>query len=158
MIFPKLYQPEKSQPKYRRLFSFSRPWPTCAYFLNGPNAAASIAPTLIRRWPYAEFTPAARHDKTVLSVSCLAWRCELNHCSERVQCVFSVGDSLSWQVDLCVSYRVVHGLRRPTGCVDPRVGLTHGCPLSSNRQYLSYGGCLEVKREYYQNCCALCCA
>jgi len=46
MIFPKLYQPEKSQPTLRRLFSFSRPWP-CAYFLNGTNAAASIAPALI---------------------------------------------------------------------------------------------------------------
>jgi len=41
-IFPKLYQPEKSQPKYSEDFSFSRPWPW-AYFLNGPNAAASIA-------------------------------------------------------------------------------------------------------------------
>jgi len=30
-----------------RLFFFSRPW-LCAYFLNGPNAAASIAPILIR--------------------------------------------------------------------------------------------------------------
>ena len=27
--------------------------------------------------PYAQFTPPARYDKTVLSVSCLAWRCEL---------------------------------------------------------------------------------
>jgi len=26
-----------------------------------------------------------RHDKTVLSVSCLVWRCELYDCSERVQ-------------------------------------------------------------------------
>ena len=26
--------------------TFSRPWP-CVYFLNGPNAARSIAPTLI---------------------------------------------------------------------------------------------------------------
>jgi len=26
-----------------------------------------------------------RHDKTVLSVSCLAWRCELNNCYQRVQ-------------------------------------------------------------------------
>ena len=50
MILPKLYQPQKSQPKlYRRLFSFSRPRPW-AYFFNGPNAAASIAPTLIRHW------------------------------------------------------------------------------------------------------------
>ena len=30
-------------------------------------------------------------------------------------------------------------------------------PLSSNRQHLSYGGCLEVEAEYYQNCCVLCC-
>ena len=44
MIFPKLYQPQKSQPKERRFFSFSRPWPW-AYFLNGPTAAASMAPT-----------------------------------------------------------------------------------------------------------------
>ena len=42
MFFWKLYQPEKLQPKQRRLFSFSRLWPQ-AYFL---NAAASIATTL----------------------------------------------------------------------------------------------------------------
>ena len=30
-------------------------------------------------------------------------------------------------------------------------------PLSFDRQQLSYGGCLEVKREYYQNCCVQCC-
>ena len=29
------------------VFPFSRPWPW-AYFLNGPNATASVAPTLIR--------------------------------------------------------------------------------------------------------------
>ena len=46
MIFPKLYQPEKSQPKQRRHFSFSRPGPW-AYFSNVPNAAAPIAPTLM---------------------------------------------------------------------------------------------------------------
>ena len=50
MFFPTLYQPEKSQPKYR--VDFSRflvrdRWPI---FLKGPNAAASIAPTLIRHW------------------------------------------------------------------------------------------------------------
>ena len=45
LIFPKLYQPEKSQPKEKTFF-FSRP---CRgpIFLNGPNAAASIAPALI---------------------------------------------------------------------------------------------------------------
>jgi len=30
-------------------------------------------------------------------------------------------------------------------------------PLPSARQHLSYGDCLEVKREYYQNCCVLDC-
>jgi len=45
--FPKLYQPQKSRPKNREDFSFSRPWPW-TYFLNGLNAAASIAPTLSR--------------------------------------------------------------------------------------------------------------
>ena len=49
MIFRKFNQADKSQPKSRGLFSFSRPWPW-AYLLNGPNAAASIAPVLIRYW------------------------------------------------------------------------------------------------------------
>ena len=30
-------------------------------------------------------------------------------------------------------------------------------PLSSDRQHLSYCDCLEVKREYCQHCCVLCC-
>jgi len=30
-------------------------------------------------------------------------------------------------------------------------------PLTSARQHLSYGDCLEVKREYYQNCSVLGC-
>jgi len=30
-------------------------------------------------------------------------------------------------------------------------------PLPSARQHLSYGDCLEVKREYYQNCFVLGC-
>ena len=30
-------------------------------------------------------------------------------------------------------------------------------PLASTRQHPSYGDCLEVKREYYQNCCVLDC-
>jgi len=33
----------------------------------------------------ALFTPPARHDKTVLSASCQACRCEWDNCSERVQ-------------------------------------------------------------------------
>jgi len=32
-----------------------------------------------------QFTPPARHDKTVLSVSLLVCRCELDDCSERAQ-------------------------------------------------------------------------
>ena len=30
-------------------------------------------------------------------------------------------------------------------------------PLPCTRQHPSYGDCLEVKREYYQNCCVLDC-
>jgi len=33
----------------------------------------------------------------------------------------------------------------------------HQFPLPSARQHLSYGDCLEVKREYYQNCSVLGC-
>ena len=33
----------------------------------------------------------------------------------------------------------------------------HLPPLSSARQHPSYGDCLEVKREYYQNCSVLGC-
>jgi len=29
---------------------------------------------------YVQFTPPASQDKTVLSVSCLAWRCKLDNC------------------------------------------------------------------------------
>jgi len=29
--FPEIYQPKKSQPKYREDFSFSRPWPWAYY-------------------------------------------------------------------------------------------------------------------------------
>jgi len=35
--------------KIEMSFLFLVPWPW-AYFLNGPNAAGSIAPTLIRHW------------------------------------------------------------------------------------------------------------
>ena len=49
MILHILYQTEKSQPKQRRLF----------FFLNGPNAAASIASTLIRQWWHCPHSPAA---------------------------------------------------------------------------------------------------
>jgi len=38
----------------------------------------------------AQFTPPARQDKTVLSVSCLACRCELDDCPERVQTSYSL--------------------------------------------------------------------
>ena len=38
--------------KIKRRLSFSLRWPW-AYFLNGPNAAASAAPTLIRHWSCA---------------------------------------------------------------------------------------------------------
>jgi len=77
MIFPKLYQPEKSQPKERRLFSFSRPCPW-AYFLNGPDAVASIALTLNRHCPLPDITvPDIAHSvpdpKGVFTVAELNW-------------------------------------------------------------------------------------
>jgi len=54
-------------------FSFSRPWPW-AYFLNGPNAAASIA-TLIRHCPphriSSPWRPFAMSDYTIEGESCL---------------------------------------------------------------------------------------
>ena len=49
MIFAKLYQPEKSEPKRREDFSVSWPY---AYFLNGPNAAASIGKK-VKSSPYS---------------------------------------------------------------------------------------------------------
>ena len=55
----------------------------------------SASPQAKRAISYAQFTPLARHDKTVLSVSCLACRCELNDCCKRVQTsTFSLRDSL----------------------------------------------------------------
>ena len=35
--------------------------------------------------------------------------------------------------------------------------LSVNSPIPSARQHLSYGDCLEVKREYYQNCSVLDC-
>ena len=35
--------------------------------------------------------------------------------------------------------------------------LGNSLPLPSARQHPSYGGCLEVEREYYQNCSVLDC-
>jgi len=35
------------------------------------------------------------------------------------------------------------------------MGLMPNAPLPFARQHPSYGDCLEVKREYYQNCCML---
>ena len=52
-----------------------------------------------RTWPMsascnAQFTPPARHDKTVLSGSCLAWRCEVHLLLTCLDFTFSVGYSL----------------------------------------------------------------
>jgi len=53
----------------------------------------------------AQFTPPARHDTTVVSVSCLVCRCELDDCSERVQ----TSDFLSATV---LSFRESNSYRR----------------------------------------------
>ena len=52
-IFPILYQPEKSQSKQRRPFFLSSV--AVGIFLHGPNAAAPIAPTVIRHWQHASW-------------------------------------------------------------------------------------------------------
>jgi len=46
IIFPKLHQPQNREV----LSLFFSTWPRRAYFVNGPNAAASTAPTSI--WPW----------------------------------------------------------------------------------------------------------
>jgi len=46
---PEIVPTSKIVTKNIEDFSFSRPWPW-PYFLNGPNAAASVAPTLMRHW------------------------------------------------------------------------------------------------------------
>jgi len=64
MVFPKLCQAEKSQPKQRRLFSFSRPWPW-AHFSNGPNAAAPVARTLIRHCLFLAYAVRSKAPQVV---------------------------------------------------------------------------------------------
>ena len=51
------------------------------------------------------------------------------------------------------------GVNRITCWSQGVASLPHKCqpPLPSTRQHLSYGDCLEVKREYYQNCSVLGC-
>jgi len=58
--------------------------------MTGRNS--SRRPTLIIRTlnHNVQFTPPARHDKTVLSVSCLAWRCESSR-PDRPSSAFCVG-------------------------------------------------------------------
>jgi len=71
MIFPKLYQPAKSQPKQREELSISRPWPS-AYALNGPNVAASIAPISVRHRPFGRRRSSTKRLMDVVSVNTAA--------------------------------------------------------------------------------------
>ena len=49
--FPETVPTREITTKIEKTFLFFRPWPwSWAYFLNEPNAAASIAPTLIGHW------------------------------------------------------------------------------------------------------------
>ena len=50
-----------------------------------------------------------------------------------------------------------HLMTAPSGCQPSDRVDWHESPLSSAGQHLSYGDCLEVKREYYQNCSVLGC-
>ena len=75
----------------KTFFSFSRPW-LWACFLNGPNAAALVAPTLIRHWltGTARIVCAAGVYATVGSPSvCLSVR--LSHCSSGGEAVTQCG-------------------------------------------------------------------
>jgi len=60
----------------------SRRWPW-AYFLNGPNAAASTAPTLIRHWSRGSMSDPEFDPVWVLTTPCLA-------------ALFVANDSLMW--------------------------------------------------------------
>ena len=59
---------------------------------------------------------------------------------------------------LCL-HREQWGVNRITYWSQGVASLPHKCqpPLPSDRQHLSYDVCLEVKGEYYQNCCMLGC-
>ena len=61
MIFQNCTKQKKNQNQNTEKTFFSRPWPL-AYFLNGPNAAASIAPALIRHWTI--YTSSSRTSPT----------------------------------------------------------------------------------------------
>jgi len=43
----------------------------------------------------------------------------------------------------------------PLGSVNQCPHTSHSIPPSSSRHYLSHGDCLQVKKEDYQNCCAM---
>jgi len=82
-------------------------------------AAQRTAPreTALRTESNAHFTPPAKHDKTVLSVSCLVCRCELDYyCSERVQ----ISNFLSEIVLSCRESNSHRNTENPSTSVDPR--------------------------------------
>ena len=83
-----------------------------------------------------------RQDKTVLS--CLKMRCELSFVLDRPSCQFAT-----------VQSQIYRGLLK-TVLSCHQFSSQHR-PLPSARQHSSYGNCLEVKREYYQNSSVLDC-
>ena len=103
--FPKL-----CQRKQRRLF-FPRPRPW-AYFLNGPNAAASIAPTLIRHCQlvFGAIFWVISPEKCLLrlcsqmTVWCQSAKDKVTHCiiSLRTFALASLDDSASAAIALCI--------------------------------------------------------
>ena len=64
---------------------------------------------------------------------------------------------LSIAIPLLVPYFIHIGVNRITYRSQGVASLPHKCqpPPPSDRQHPSYGDCLKVKREYYQNCSAL---
>ena len=73
----KLYQPEKSKPKWTRLFSFSRPWPW-TYFVNGPNAAVSTAPTLFTAEKVVNESSHEQNTHCQTNDSAIAYNCKIS--------------------------------------------------------------------------------
>ena len=71
-------------------------------------------------------------------------------------CRFSVAFVVLYFID---SFCFMKSVNRITYWSQGVASLPHKCPppLSSARQHPSYGDCLEVKREYYQNCSLLGC-
>ena len=84
-VFPKIVPTREFTTKIEKnFFSFSHPWPW-AYFLNGPKAAASVAPTIIRQCLLYNFF-LQLHCMQQLSRFRLTQRVARSLCGSRASC------------------------------------------------------------------------